>query len=593
MLPRIFIFFLFILCVVAYDPRLIDYFLHSRFVLVSGALLLISFSVVLRDPSKRFEIGKIDVAIALFCLWNLISIQWSHNFSEAIFAAQKWILFATVFWICRILCGDLLSKEVFYIARVSRLFTVLILLVVSGRLVLLYSEGTYSNEALYGLQNMFGHRSLISAFIMLLLPINLMDVRRSQRLLTSTNGIILWQIIVIVLLQSRAVYLALFLGCVALCFYLFFTTRPGSTKTNYFRIGVVLTTVAFLIGAVLYTNPELRERLNPLTYATSQTAYERRLIWLKTTALVKDHPWQGVGTGNWKIQFPGYGLEGSYRMQDQNVVFTRVHNDFLEILAELGVIGLLLYLSIFTLASLAIWQHRRVNPWPSFLLALGLGAFVIFSCIDFPKERIEFLVLLALYLAFIQRAEVHRYKPVFQISSRLFCAVLALCMMFNLMSGISRWYGEIESKKMLSMRAAKDWSGVIRHIQQAQSKWYELDPSTMPLPFYSGIAHYHLQQHDEAERAFTRALQLHPYNFQVINNLATVLIQKERYMEAIEHLKEALRINDRFEDALFNLAYCYYALGQYNAALDAVGQVPDESEKKLAFIRQIQQAAHK
>ncbi|MBL0113432.1 MAG: O-antigen ligase family protein [Saprospiraceae bacterium] len=48
----------------------------------------------------------------------------------------------------------------------------------------------------------------------------------------------------------------------------------------------------------------------------------------------------GYGAGGWKLVFPSKSIEGSYRLQSQNIMFTRAHNDFLEIWAELGITGI-------------------------------------------------------------------------------------------------------------------------------------------------------------------------------------------------------------------------------------------------------------
>ena len=42
-----------------------------------------------------------------------------------------------------------------------------------------------------------------------------------------------------------------------------------------------------------------------------------------------------IGSGNWKLQFPSKNISGGFRLQEKDLVFTRVHNDFLEVWAEI------------------------------------------------------------------------------------------------------------------------------------------------------------------------------------------------------------------------------------------------------------------
>ena len=76
-----------------------------------------------------------------------------------------------------------------------------------------------------------------------------------------------------------------------------------------------------------------------------KTIVSRQQVWQDTLQMVKVSPVGGVGLGNWKIEFPKY-----YRsVEDASRQVVRPHNDFLWILAEVGVIALLIYLTLITI----------------------------------------------------------------------------------------------------------------------------------------------------------------------------------------------------------------------------------------------------
>ncbi|MDH3648101.1 MAG: tetratricopeptide repeat protein, partial [Saprospiraceae bacterium] len=74
------------------------------------------------------------------------------------------------------------------------------------------------------------------------------------------------------------------------------------------------------------------------------------------------------------------------------------------------------------------------------------------------------------------------------------------------------------------------------------------------------------------------------------NNLATTYVQEKRFDEAIPLYEQALRINPRFEEALFNMAFCLYSIGKPDEALEKVLRIPTESERKAVFIQEITKA---
>ena len=125
----------------------------------------------------------------------------------------------------------------------------------------------------------------------------------------------------------------------------------------------------------------------------------RPQYWTSALAAARDFPLAGTGLGTFGDVFPAYGtiaLEGR---------LTHAHNDYLEYLSELGLIGFALLLG--TIAFLAIdgfrtWSKRR-HPQ---IKAMGMGGFVsvaailVHSVTDFnlhiPANMLLFAVILSL-----------------------------------------------------------------------------------------------------------------------------------------------------------------------------------------------------
>src|SRR5690606_15799249 len=143
-----------------------------------------------------------------------------------------------------------------------------------------------------------------------------------------------------------------------------------------------------------------------------------------------------------------------------------------------------------------------------------------------PKERIEFLAMLSVYLGLVaislpgDTRQLIRWK-----SSRGVFIVLSIVMAFNVYTGIRHYRAERLTGVMMRERAAENWENVIELAGRAESCWHHLDPSSVPLSYYRGLAYYQRGQMEEAEGAFQKAHRHSPYNFHVLNNLATVALE--------------------------------------------------------------------
>ncbi|MEN9315997.1 MAG: hypothetical protein RIS35_2390 [Pseudomonadota bacterium] len=119
---------------------------------------------------------------------------------------------------------------------------------------------------------------------------------------------------------------------------------------------------------------------------------------LDALAIVRDHPWLGTGGGTFYLVYMAYqpNWEGYYN---------HAHNDFLEIAADTGLVGLALLLAI---AAHAFWTavrliRERSNPVlhaAGFATVMSVTAMALHALVDFnlhiPANAITFCVMLAL-----------------------------------------------------------------------------------------------------------------------------------------------------------------------------------------------------
>ena len=234
------------------------------------------------------------------------------------------------------------------------------------------------------------------------------------------------------------------------------------------------------------------------------------------------------------------------------------------------------------------------------VLIAGLLGYCIIQYFDFPRERIEMQVMLATlfaYAAFHTRDVWVRVPGVFIGKSKFAFIGLALGgLSFNLVIGWNRIGGEIHNVRMMKDLAKRDYSRVLGEARAANNRFYEYNDVAVPLVWYEGIAFYQMNESDRSVAAFREAYRLNPWAFQVINNYASALVRANRFREAIALYEKALSINPRYDEGKFNIAYSWYALGDYQQALDWLSKVdtipnPQVEDERLKNQKALKQKA--
>jgi O-antigen ligase len=87
---------------------------------------------------------------------------------------------------------------------------------------------------------------------------------------------------------------------------------------------------------------------------------ERMAHWQAATGMISDHPWLGVGIGNYPVAYPQYAIG---RWRDP---LGHAHNYYLNIAAEAGLVGLGAYLILVVacfVATLHVIRRTRESSW--------------------------------------------------------------------------------------------------------------------------------------------------------------------------------------------------------------------------------------
>ncbi|HPQ39982.1 MAG TPA: O-antigen ligase family protein, partial [bacterium] len=153
--------------------------------------------------------------------------------------------------------------------------------------------------------------------------------------------------------------------------------------------------VLLLIGvlsAPWFLPPDIIERATTITKIFSidenESFGDRIWMWRSAVQMIRDHPWLGAGYGNRIFQrlYPDYIYP-----QSSGIIFENAHNLYLQIIVEMGFLGLISFLSILAVIFWLIFVQFRRKPLPmieSQLLGIA-GSYAVFLTFSFTTFRFE------------------------------------------------------------------------------------------------------------------------------------------------------------------------------------------------------------
>lgn len=577
------------------SPFVLDFTLTARFITLAATLFLFFLFI----PSKKinsFELTPLILAYVAYVLFALISISWANTKSEAIFDVSKLILAFAVF-----LTAGLFMKErpSFFEKSLLRLPAVVFSI---GFIVLLYQLNhlkNFTKESMYELTGINGHKNLYSSFIFLnlfFLGRNLFQDNKKWKIISIIC--IILSVGILILLRTKAAWLGI--GTVVLfCACLYPARKLDLQKLNFyvttFLLLVIINLFFFfalqpLVEKTIKRNAEIIKQ-DPTSRQKTELDNERLVLWDKTYNVFKEHPFAGTGAGNWQIFYPNETLRGLWRAEDMNFTFQRPHNDFLWILSETGIIGFNLFLFflialvVVALKGVRIYEYQKPAQLELILGIAFLLGYLVISFFDFPKERIAHLSWSNLLFALLyHRASQAGALPAFKTVHIAEIRPLALLILaFVLLTGILRYKGEFYTRKMYDQRNLSNYSGVIDLAEKAGSFAYAIDPTSIPLSWFTGNAHASLQNYTAAQKDFEKAYRLNPYNRNVVNDLASSYAFTGNKEMAKKLYIETSRISPRFDEAKLNLAAIYIQEQKFSEASTVLDSIYHDSERRTQY----------
>lgn len=299
--------------------------------------------------------------------------------------------------------------------------------------------------------------------------------------------------------------------------------------------------------------------------------------------MFRDKPIVGQGAGAWwQIQTKYSRPDDTYvkRMFDTYPAFQRAHNSYAELLAEYGLVGLLLFFgwlsSVFavTLTGLARKEERErwlIEHWGliSGLLAGGVMA-VISPAFDFAGSAVVFFPALGLLVR--ESAMLNDFKGISApwrhsqdagLSARFFLGavplVLGLGMFAILVPNVrSEYHRGLADHLMLRTR--------FDQAAEQYAKAFEAFPYRGELLYNQGVALRRTGKLDDAMAKMKKASELRPFDARMHVNLAQYAAYQNKGTEALTHARRSVELFRNYLDGRKAIAMAFDLDGRVEEA---------------------------
>ena len=362
-----------------------------------------------REPLRWHALMWLPLLLMAYALG---SMAWSHSYLGGV-EAIRWFIFSVLLW----LGLNSLSRERLPLlawgihggAVVAALWAVLQFLVDFR----LFPQGP--NPA-----STFVNRNFFAEFAACTLPFSALLLARSRRpgeiaLLAASSGLV---IVAILMTGTRSALSAMWLQLLLLLPLILWLNRKQlamgqwDNARRFIAIGFLLLTVLGL-GLLPSGNARIQQELRGSTALergfkrTASISLEdgslgvRMIMWKATARMIQARPLSGVGAGAWESEIPLYQSKGSQLETD-----FYVHNEFLQLLAEYGLVGWIFLLLLFAYLLDAAWRTVRDKtvsgqaeaPFRAVVLCSLLALFVV-SNVGFPWRMAATGAIFAVCLA--------------------------------------------------------------------------------------------------------------------------------------------------------------------------------------------------
>ncbi len=592
-----------------YNP----WFISTMKITFIQVLVIIAASLYLLTEG-RYKLVKsgLNYPVIAFIIACTISLLSSIDIYISVYSLFNIILLAGLY----VLVSDVVRER-------EQIRKIMVSLIFVSGLISIYSLGQYLGIDLLNLKVVrsgsisgpFENRNVLASFLVFTMPVSagflFEKISKKLKIMVGLVGII--TLIALIYTRTRGAWVG-FIGAMAFFVSAKLMAEGGMKKIlkSLFtkKSLLIIFLMAICLGLLIrYDYNRKRHSFTrkflSIANLKNPATRHRFVMWRTGIDIIKEHPLLGTGMGTFKKIHPKY--QGKYLETKKYGRFKGlskfIHNDYLEITANTGILGLGTFLWLIVilywtgLKRLKQINESKYSPNLLIIILSSLTAVLIHSFFHYSFYLPTTSMLFWLWLGLLntdgpklEKAKENIRPSIIRQGATVLITILLLVwvtkpFMASLYFDRATYYsmsGDYDKaiamyKKSINFNPRDEKvhnnlgnvyrkMGLYGEAMEGYAEALKINPHLVEAHNNLGILYVNRGLHEEAIREYMLALEINPNLARVHNNLGNIYKRKGLYDKALKEYQEAVNLDRRFAKAYNNLGATLAEMGELREA---------------------------
>ncbi len=504
--------------------------LYSSIAVLLSVIYILINRKQYKDAIENVYQYKFAIVYSFLLLWAMASYFYAINSTETLVTLARLVTTYFIFINLSVLYYKQDLKKIF---NVVAIFVTIILLVDTLYVIRGFSNNMETmalDQNILSLTGNHGNKNVMAASLLIKFPFVLWVILNNKVIVKSLGLVCLFMgIFALFILNTRSTFVGLLLifsiYTITSVFYKYKTGKKGLIiQVCYFLIPIII--AYFSANLILSNAVEMQgfqggygtvtKRVGDINVASEQNS--RIHLWKAAADYAIKHPLLGAGYGNWKLASIPYEKEYATDL----FVPYHSHNDFIEMFADLGIIGgacfLLLFLLMF-LFTIGIWKKEDAKEFRlmATISFMAISCYFVDAFLNFPAERTAMQTMLAMTAAlvfapviFLSKNESAKTIGKFSTINLIYFS-LAFISLIPSINITYQTYQSLKVQKYVMGEIDADPKMPLEEVKDAFPSIPNLSTSTLPIKALIARYYFRDKQNDRALELLKESENDNPY----------------------------------------------------------------------------------